>query len=219
MTERDPEPWRMAAVVLAEYACGYEHGRSKDDPVYLEVCEHRDTGMLRAHYSSCGDLGHWLAERLGVRESWVNRQSLGHYRVGMNVALLGFGCPASHDAPTGPDWTGPQPGDICEIWNTSTGYDAHVFVALGPGSDLNHLRTANYGAGGMSAASFPGAKISDSAFTHHPDGWYVGTRKLHRIISLADLAQLSKVPPDLTGAKSPGEVIDAVHAAKWTDGP
>ena len=34
--------WRAAAVALCEYACGYEAGRSKDDPVYREVTEGRD---------------------------------------------------------------------------------------------------------------------------------------------------------------------------------
>jgi len=71
----------------------------------------------------------------------------------------------------------------------------------------------------MSASAYPGAKISDSSFTHHADGWYIGTRRLRRIIKLADLVKLSTVPPDLTGAKLSGEVIDAVKAAKWTDGP
>jgi len=213
------QPWADAAVALCEYACGYEHGRSKDDPVYQDVCEGRDAGMMRAHYSSCGDLGHWLAERLGVRESWVNRHSLGHYHVGMNVAELGLGCPISHDAPTGPEWVGPEAGDICEIWNGTVGQDAHVLVALGHGSDGNHLRTANYGAGGMNASAIMGAKISDSTFSHHPDGWYVGTRRLRRIIKLADLVRAATAPPDLTGAKLTGETIDAVKAAQWTDTP
>jgi|SRR6478609_676634 len=219
MTELDLSPWRMAAVALCEYACGYDHGRGKDDPVYREVCEGRDAGLARAHYSSCGDLGHWLAERLGVREKWVNRQSLGQYRVGMNVVELGYGCPISHDAPTGPEWPGPEPGDICEIWNGAAGQDAHVLVVLGQGSDANHLRTANYGSGGMSAAAFPGAKISDSSFSRHADGWYVGTRRLRRVIKLADLVRMSTAYPDLTGARLAGEVIDAVKYAKWTDGP
>jgi len=215
----DIGPWRDCAVALCEYACGYEHGRSKDEAVYQEVCEGRDVGMMRVHYSSCGDLGHWLAERLGVREKWVNRQSLGHYHVGMNVAELGLGCPISHDAPTDPEWSGPEAGDICEIWNGSLGQDAHVFVVLGPGSDAQHLRTANYGAGGMSSSNLPGALIANSKFEHRPGGWYVGSRRLHRIIKLSDLVSLSTVPPDLTGAKLTGEVIDAVKAAKWTDQP
>lgn len=215
----DLSPWQAAAVALCEYACGYEHARSKDDPVYQEVCEGRDVGQMREDYSSCGDLGHWLAERLGVRAPWVNRQSLGLWRRGLNVYLLGLGCPISHDAPTGPEWAGPEAGDTCEIWNLPLGSDAHVFVALGPGSDAQHIRTANYGAGGMSASAFPGAKISDSLFTHHPDGWYVGARRLRRIIKLADLIQARAAPPNLAGAKLTGEVIDAVNAAQWTDAP
>ncbi len=204
--------WRDAAVALCEYACGYEVGRSKDDPVYQDVCEHRDAGAARAHYSSCGDLGHWLAERLGVRDGWVNRASLGHYRVGMNVVNLGFGCPLSCEAPTGPEWAGPEAGDICEIWNLPMGTDAHVFVALGPGADAQHIRTANYGAGGMSAAALPGSKISNSEFTHHSNGWRIGSRKVHRILRLADLVAAVTAPPDLTGARVTGELADALGA-------
>ncbi len=215
----DLSPWRDCAVALCEYACGYERGRGKSDGVYQEVCEGRDVGMMRVHYSSCGDLGHWLCERLGVRAQWVNRESLGHYHVGMNVTELGLGCPISKNAPTAADWSGPEIGDICEIWNGTMGQDAHVFVVLGPGSDAHHLRTANYGAGGMSSAEWPGCRISDSSFTHHADGWYVGTRRLHRILPLAELVSLSTALPDLTGAKLTGEIIDAVKAAKWTDQP
>ncbi len=208
----DLSVWQDAAIALCEHACGAPHGIGKDDAPYPEVTEGRDVGMTRAHYSSCGDLPHWLLERLGVREKWVNRQSLGHYHVGLNIVELGLGCPISHAAPTEADWPGPGTGDICEIWNGAKGKDAHVFVCLGPGSDADHLRTANYGMGGMSAAAAPGAGISDSRLTHNPNGWYVGSRKLQRIIRFADAVTLSTAPPDLTGAKVAGELVDALGA-------
>lgn len=204
--------WQMAAVALCEDACGYSAGLSKTAPKYLEVVERRDLPAIYTRYSSCGDLGNWLLERLGLTEKWLNRATLGHYVTGANVARLGLGCPIAHAPPSDPNYK-PGPGDICEVWNT--GYDAHVFVCLGPGSDERHIRTANYGASGMSAASFPGANIADSQFLKRADGWHVGLshpRKLQRVIKLADAIALAKVPPNLAGARLPGEVLDALQA-------
>lgn len=204
--------WQDAAVALCEYACGVPAGIGKDTAPYPEVTEGRDTGASRARYSSCADLAHWLLERLGVREKWINRASLHQFRDELNVYEIGLGCPIAHAAPVDSDWPGPGAGDICEIWNGIKGQDAHVFVCLGPGDNDGHLRTANYGEGGMSAAAWPGAGISDSAFIHHPNGWYVGSRKLQRIIRFADAVALSTAAPDLTGAAVSGELVDALGA-------
>lgn len=207
--------WQQAAVALAEYACGYDVGRGKDEPVYQEVAEHRDVKPMREHYSSCGDLGHWLLERLGLRERWLNRASLGQYRQGMNVAELGLLCPIAHPPPSDPHWA-PNPGDVCEIWNTGT--DAHVFVVL-DGSTPGHLRTANYGAGGMKAAPWPGANIVQSPFVRMVNGWMVGAahpRKIQRVIRLVDAAALATAQPNLTGARVTGELIDAL-GARWSE--
>jgi hypothetical protein len=213
----DISTWQMGAVALCEHACGFTQGRSKDDPVYLEVVEHRDVPPNRSVYSSCGDLGHWLLERLGLREGWVNRASLGHYVIGANVARLGLGCPISHPPPTDPNWA-PGPGDICEIWNT--GIDAHVFVSLGV-DQAGTLRTANYGAGGMNASAWPGANIAESPFVRSGSGWMVGKahpRKLQRIIRLEDAVALVKARADLSGARVTDDLIDAL-GAKWTGDP
>lgn len=212
------EPWRMAAVALCEYACGYEHGRDKGEPVYIEVTEHRDgpTGREREHYSSCGDLAWWLLFRLGLRLHWMNRAANGSYDIGMNVADL-TGCPVAEHGPFGPDYS-PQPGDILEIWSSPTTSDAHVCVVLAAAKD-GILRTANYGAGGMNASLHPGANIANSPYERVGDHWVIGKarRRLQRVIPLASIVPLLTELPDLTGAKLTGEVIDAVHAAKWTD--
>lgn len=212
----DVDAWQDAIVALAEWACGYDKKRSKDDPIYIMVTEGRDgpTPEVRKNYSSCGDQGNWILERLGLREKWINRKSLGQYVTGANVTRLGLGCPIAKAPPNTSDssWR-PLPGTICEIWNT--GFDAHVFVILGPGSDANHVRTANYGAGGMSPSAFPGADIADSPFVARADGWYVGLvhpRKLQRMITAEDASKLSKVAPDLTGCNVTGDVIDALGA-------
>jgi hypothetical protein len=204
--------WQMAAVALVEYACGTTpHGRDKDDPVYQAVTEGRDVAPFRAKYSSCGDLAHWLLERLGLDEPWVNRRSLGHYRVGMNVSDLSA-CPI-HSVPHGADWA-PRPGDILEIWNAASGSDAHVCVYLGPGSTPGKARIGNYGAGGMNSAAWPGSNISDSALVWTDGVWVLGHRHVQRRIQLADAVRLAKKPADLTGAQVTGELLDAL-LAKW----
>jgi hypothetical protein len=215
----NPALWQMAAIELCRFACNGDSGRGKDDPVYRDVTEGRDgPGPLqRREYSSCGDLPHWMLERLGIREKWVNRESLNQYHVGMNIVELGYGCPISHAAPTAADWAGPGPGDICEIWNGAQGQDAHVFVCLGPSDKVDgKLLTANYGAGGMSEALWPGARLSNSSFTHTEVGWYIGTRKLQRIIRLADYVPLITAQPDLTGAAIDGQAITDLGAA-WAE--
>jgi hypothetical protein len=215
--EYKPNPdislWQMAAVALVEYACGTTpHGRDKDDPVYQAVVEGRDVAPNRARYSSCGDLAHWLLDRLGLDEPWLNRRSLGHYHVGANVSDLA-GCPIHISSPFLTDWA-PEPGDILEIWSTPTGVDAHVCVYLGPGSTGGKARIGNYGAGGMSAAAWPGSNISDTALAWSQGGWILGHRKVQRQIRLADAVALAKKPADLTGAQVTGELLDAL-LAKW----
>lgn len=189
---------RIAAVALAEHACGGSAGRSKDDPIYADVTERRDTGAMRARYSSCGDLAHWLLYRLGCRAPWVNRTDMPMgWRVGQNVSLLA----GQGRIPGDEEWT-PEPGDILVIWNSPNGYDAHVCVWLGGGS------VANYGAGGMSAAARHGANITNPSLTWSGRAWYLGKRQLQRIVSLSHLP--FSEPPDLTGAELTGEVIDAL---------
>jgi hypothetical protein len=204
--------WRSAAVALCEYACGYEAGRSKDDEVYREVTEHRDGPgpEQRRRYSSCGDLAHWLYKRLGIREEWMNRTddgAFGPWKPGANVSRLwGGGCPIDRAPPNDPDWM-PEPGDVVLIWNT--GVDAHVMVALGRAGAT--LRTANYGAGGMSPLAAPGAKISGKALTRQDGKPFYGTRQIQRYLPLAEAVQRVSVPPDLKGAALTGEEFDAIE--------
>jgi len=58
-----------AARAWLVFACRSTMGRYQGDPVFEAVTEGRQHGS----YSACGDLGHWLLFRLGVRFPWVNR--------------------------------------------------------------------------------------------------------------------------------------------------
>jgi len=206
--------WRAAAVALCEYACGSGAGRSKDDPVYLEVTEGRDGPgpEQRRKYSSCGDLAHWLYKRLGIREPWLNRSddnSFGPWRPGANITLLwGTACPFDAVPPAGTQWM-PDAGDVVLIWNGSNGHDAHVMVSLG--AEGAALRTANYGAGGMSPLAAPGAKIASKPITFHDGKPFYGPRQIQRYLPLSEAIKHIREEPDLRGAALTGDVFDAIE--------
>ena len=200
--------WRRAAVALCEYACGYDQGRQKDDPVYVEVTEGRDGPgpEQRRRYSSCGDLAHWLYKRLGIREPWVNRTDdgvFGPWATGANVARLwGGACPFDQVPPATALWM-PEPGDVVLVWNT--GFDAHVMVAIG--TEGSTLRTANYGAGGMSPGLAPGARVGGAVVS----GGKYGAKKIQRFLPLSEAVKHITVAPDLRGAALTGEELDAIE--------
>lgn len=204
--------WQMASVALCEWACGYDNGRSKDDPVYRLVTENRDGPgpEQRKHYSSCADLGHFLLMRLGVREKWINRTddgTFGPWMPGANVSLLwGSSCPI--DSVPDADWQ-PEPGDILILWNT--GNDAHVCVAIAP-LEQGRLKTANYGAGGMSPSAIPGAKLGSNKLIWDGKHWVYGSKIVQRCLKLKDIISVVSVKPILTeGCSLTGEVIDALE--------
>lgn len=202
--------YRMAMCALAEEACGGAKGvRSKLEPRYVEVTQGRDgpTDAIRRGYSSCGDLGNWLLERVGVDASLLNREP-GHYRIGWNVAKLSS-APLSEPVPR----EAPRPGDICIVKSTPTSRDDHVCVAL-EGGVAGTLRTANYGAGGMSPSTIVGARISSPPIVWQPHValWRIGAKNLYRIVRVENALRFVRNPPNLEGAALSGEVLDAVDA-------
>ena len=205
--------WRSAAVALCEYACGYDVGRRKDDPVYVEVTEGRDGPgpTQRSKYSSCGDLAHWLYKRLGIREPWINRTDdgvNGPWKAGENVSRLwGGACPFDRVPPAYELWM-PEPGDVLLLWNT--GFDAHVTVTLGL-DRAGKLRTANFGAGGMSPDLSPGSRIGAANLTHQRGRPFYGARQVQRWLPLGDAINHITVSPDLRGAALTGEELDALE--------
>lgn len=187
-------------------------GRDKLDPIYMTVTENRDGPgpIQRAAYSSCGDQLHAILERVGVRLPALNRASQKQYQVGANITRA-QAFPFSHVAK--PHEPVPPAGSLCLIW--TSGFDAHAFVVLGEGSDEAHLLTANYGAGGMSASSAPGANLADSPIALDASGfWHIGGahRRLHTVITPAAIAPYIDAQINLTGAPVTGELVDALGA-------
>ncbi len=141
-----PEAQTLAAALL-RYAVADGAGRSELDPVYRVITENRDgpTPALRARYSSCGDLAHWLLRCLGVRAAWLNRDDDGDgqpWRSGVNLNWL---CPPPIGRCTlaSPDLQGsPAPGDIFVENNAHGG---HVFCCIEYDPTTDTLVTAEYG--------------------------------------------------------------------------
>ncbi len=187
-------------------------GRDKLDPVYMRVTEGRDGPgpVQRKAYSSCGDQLHAILECVGVRHAALNRKSQKNYQMGANITRL-QAFPFSHAAkPFAPF---PPAGSLCLIW--TSGYDAHALVCLGPGSDARHMLTGNYGAGGMSASTAPGADLADSPIVVDPAGYmHIGGshRRLHTVITPSSIVPYIDAQIDLTGASVSGELIDALGA-------
>lgn len=203
------ELWRIAVGALDQYSCGYDKGRAKTDPVYQEVVEGRDVPSVYTHYSSCGDRAHWRAFRIGIRQPWVNRKAYKGWKSGINISALAYSCPFSR-APDA-NWV-PEAGDEMVIWNSPQGADAHSLSIVLPGSGV--ATTANYGAAGMSAASFPGAKIGTSPLVCKNGVWTYGARKVQRVMKLVDLVSAVTAQPDFHGPDFTdvwtGEVQDAI---------
>lgn len=190
------------SVALNTYFCNGTDGRSKKDPVYQYVVEKRDFPAMYTRYSSCGDRAHALLFRLGVRESWINRNEHKGWRVGQNISALAFG-PKFAKKP-GEDWV-PHPGDELLIWNSQSGGDAHsqaIFVAGQAVLDFRNgtATFANYGASGMSAAEFPGGRLSESKLVYDSKtkNWMSGKRIVQRVLRLSDIATVITARPNPT---------------------
>ncbi len=237
MTER-PELrfYQAAAVALDEWACGYSAGRSKKDPVYLSIVENRDVPATYKSYSSCADRAHWRMWRLGCRLPFVNREErtplLSDWRNQMNIAWLhdlSRGSPAMFKVdsrgrrfpvPPGKDWI-PSSGDEMITWSTVTGSDAHSLSILS--WDGKVARTANYGAGGMSA-SLTGARIVDAPLWLDGSVWRYGknlVKPVQRVLRLEDAIPTFTAPANLEGpdftADFTGEVRDLIE--RFVPGP
>ena len=146
---RDMDEVRGAATDLADWAVGYGLGRVSGDPVHEWVTEgrrlqyerayaagHSWARSMRAGYSSCADLAHWLLMMLGARdESVINRGDDGGARgwsVGANISRL---VSSRWYVRTGT----PQVGDIIHVGGAD-----HVSVLLDVISPAV-WRTADYG--------------------------------------------------------------------------
>lgn len=227
------ECYQAACVALDTWACGGTVGRAKTDPVYQMVTEGRDVPSSYTSYSSCADRAHWRFWRLGCRLPFVNREERTpqpkDFHWGVNIAWLhdtdkGAPCLLSTQRngvqfPVAPkaDWE-PSKGDEMLIWNT--GLDAHSLSIVS--YDGGRAQTANYGASGMSAAVFPGAKLGSAPLVFKSGHWWYGegvrAKQVMRVLRLVDIIETLTAKADLSGpdftADFTGEVKDFVETER-----
>ncbi len=215
--------FQIASVALDDWACNGRTGRRKDDPVYQEIVQGRDTPNTYAHYSSCADRAHWKLWRLGARAPFLNRTAGDRKWVsGVNISNLWdrrLGAPVLRRPGAG--WM-PLPGDELILWNS--GNDAHScsIVSYAPGGEI--ALTANYGSAGMAPTPIGGCKVAESPLYFNGRDWLCGPATRRRIVQavlrLADLVPLFTEPPDLRGPEwseaFTGEVCDALGAIERT---
>lgn len=211
MNTAPTELWRIGVAELALWCCDYG-SIGKLHPRYAMVTEGRDTPENWRFYSSCADLGHLIAKRVGVRQPWVNRDDdkvHGPWERTKNVGKL-----AQASAAPRADYA-PGLGDIWILSNTwPAGTDAHVCICLGPNPDKpGEILTANYGASGLQMVEHPGGKISSKPW----DGKRYGSKLLAEVLEVPDLVARQTVGADFSGperwsATWTGEVKEALEA-------
>lgn len=214
MTNLPPEAFQMTdfrriARELVHYACGGSapldapaQGRpSLGDPVYRAVTESRQERAARAKppqfYSSCGDLGHWLLFRLGLRFDWVNRDENvphgwtytgqpGKPKWRNNVSTLAAGGKGGMNP-----WARvPSPGDhfLCGdilIVNTHDPATTHVRVVLEHVPELERLVTGDYGQ--------PGGAIRESRIVVAGSRLKAGSRWVDSVLPMFDVIDAARV--------------------------
>lgn len=208
----DQLPWARRYVrARAREACGGSKGRGKLDPFYVTVTQGRDSRANWTRYSSCGDLLHWLAWDLGVREEWVNRDdpatgrkwTFGTAANGGRDNISTLQGRKGHPGPAiaTPVTYLPEAGDFALCWN---------FVQRGPivVADGVHVRvfgdtvdgvveTFDYGAGGMSPSEFPGATCNTSRIVVDHGRLLLkslrtgATKRVQRVVPLATIMALT----------------------------
>lgn len=201
MTPEDLSAARRYARALARFACGGAKGRGKLDPVYVDVTQGRDYRANWTHYSSCGDLLHWLAWTFGVRADWINRDDKD---AGLHWEFMGgrdnIG-KLQHPGPAIVTPIGylPEPGDFLMCWHDD-GSGVHVRVA--GNTDNGVIETFDYGAGGMSNSEHPGASCNHLKLVANGGQLLLETiapaphalKRVQKIIRLPDIMAQSTAP-------------------------
>lgn len=210
MQSDEEQRYRSLAVDFCDIAVGGTEGRLRTDPVVQAITEGHGG-------SSCGFLLHWLAEMLGVREPWVNRNSVSRYRQGENLSLL-FGA----------TWGAPGPkcakrvesgqlfrhGDFIIMEDPAKAHDDHVCVVAKDfdGETLLSYDGGQRGAGGKSEDF----RFCERAMKLEPNGKWetlpdsAAGKQIWAWISLPRLIEEARANGKLVEPREPAEWLRSV---------
>jgi hypothetical protein len=222
MTALELDEGRALVRAWCEYACDGDRGRGVDDPVYRWIVEGRDPGP---RYSSCPDLAYWWLELIGVRESWINRESVLGQRPNGNVHVGRLCCPPVGSNPIA---TAPRPGevfacgDVLVCWSKPDTTDAHVFTCATHDAERGILRSWDAGQGPMSARAWSTRRdhvevrrVEREVFERAGRWTFAAGRSIRSVLRLSDVLAL----PGLVDPERPtGEALDARGLPAW-EGP
>lgn len=225
------ECWQAASVAFDTWICGGTKGRAKTEPVYQICVEGRDIPPNYEKYSSCADRAHMKMFRFGGRRDFINREERtplpSDFEFGVNISdlhNLAKGSPCMFAINTrgqrfavapGESWV-PSVGDEMITWIHPLGRDAHSLAIVTFDGKL--AVTANYGSSGMSAAVFPGSKLSKPTPLEFRNGkWWYGNpaKPVMRVLRLVDYIETFTEIPNFDGIpfddRFTGEVSDRLR--------
>lgn len=193
---------RLVPLSWCEMAVDYNTGVLVNNPVYKAVTEGRDPGP---GYSSCADLAHWMLFRMGVRSKWINRAEHLGWKSGLNVSMLAFSCPVARAPHPGEVL---QRGDIMIVWNKPQGQDAHVNVVSGFNLDAMEVNTWDYGQAAVNPDAWnrtmvEGTRRTSKLYADAQKNWWVGSRKLQKVLPLMEVLAHCKAKGELVAADDP----------------
>lgn len=176
---RPIEAYRAFAERWLRWACGGAAGVTEFDAVYRMVTENRDKPGARpgeaGYYSSCGDLPMAMLEALGVRCSFLNRESLKQHHRGWNITKLDTAKPARAPKP----YETFHVGDTLLAWNNQDTLDAHAMVVYEEPQGTGGIWIAEYGQ--------PGGHIRSRAIARLGGGLSINGKKVRRVLPLEDV--------------------------------
>lgn len=202
MSPDEEQRYRSLVDSFAEIAVNGSTGRIREDPVAQAVTEGHGG-------SSCGFLIHWIAEMIGIRERWVNRESVSHYRQGENLSLL-FGATWGAYGPKCARRVRPgqlfKHADFLILENPQHANDDHVCVCA-KDFDGDTLLSWDYGQRGAGGKPEDG-RFCERAMMQVASGkWQApGGKQIWAYISIPELVE---------EARENGKLVDPYEPSEW----
>jgi hypothetical protein len=207
----EEQRYRSLIVDFCDVAVNGSAGRMREDPVAQAVTEGHGG-------SSCGFLLHWAAEMIGIRERWINRNSVSHYRQGENLSLL-FGATWGAYGPRCARRVTPGSGlfgfgDFLILEDPKKTNDDHVCICAGD-FDGRALLSYDFGQKGSpdrdGKSSQLDGRFCERAMTLEENGKWstAGGKQIWAYISVPDL---------VAEARENGKLVDPYEPSEWLRG-
>lgn len=181
----DETSLRTRAVALALHAVNGDAGCVRGDPIFEEVTEGR---YWWPGYQGCGDLPHWMLDRLGYRDEHIVNRNDDHgvvpWQVGANLRRLVYRTQSAFVWALKGSKRRPKPGDILYV-----ALAEHVCVLEALDEAKGTATVLEYGEWDAKKGK-PAARRAVHPFRVRNGTLFVGTRVLRGWVDLAKLPGL-----------------------------